>query len=256
MHSTALIEVAWASIFCHYPTTITRDRKKPVSYEIGLLIFPDITQLDMTGPYEVFIKFPDARVHLIWKTRAPITVAGGMQIVPSTTYADCPQLDIICVPGGAGMNPLLNDAETLDFIRGQAKGAKYVTSVCTGALVLGAAGLLKGKRATTHWMSHDMLSEFGAIPVSERVVRDGNVFTGGGVTAGIDFALTLAAEELGADAAKKIQLGIEYNPAPPFDAGSPQLAGPEIADAVTAAASARQAERLRDVQTAAAHVFD
>ena len=223
-----------------------------MSYEIGLLIFPDITQLDMTGPYEVFIKFPDARVHLIWKTRDPVAAGGGMQILPTTTYTDCPSLDIICVPGGAGMNPLLNDAETLDFIRRQAKTAKYVTSVCTGALVLGAAGLLQGKRATTHWMSHDMLSAFGAIPVQERVVRDGNVITGGGVTAGIDFALTLAAEVAGPEAARKIQLGIEYDPAPPFDAGSPGGAGDELAGAVTSASAARQAERLAAVEAAAA----
>lgn len=225
-----------------------------MAYEIGLLIFPDITQLDMTGPYEVFIKFPDANVHLIWKSRDPITAGGGMQILPTTTYADCPPLDIICVPGGAGMNPLLTDEATLAFVRTQAETAKYVTSVCTGALVLGAAGLLKGRRATTHWMSHDMLSKFGAIPVHERVVRDGNIFTGGGVTAGIDFALTLAAEVAGPDAAKRIQLGIEYNPAPPFDAGSPAGAGSDLADAVVAASSARQSERLSAVQQAAAKI--
>ncbi len=225
-----------------------------MAYEIGLLIFPDITQLDMTGPYEVFIKFPDANVHLIWKNRDPITAGGGMQILPTTTFADCPPLDIICVPGGAGMNPLLSDDETLSFLRAQAETAKYITSVCTGSLVLGAAGLLKGKRATTHWMSHGMLIEFGAIPVQERVVRDGNVFTGGGVTAGIDFALTLAAEVAGPDAAKRIQLGIEYNPAPPFDAGSPSGAGSELADAVVAASAGRQRERLAAVQEAAAKI--
>lgn len=225
-----------------------------MAYEIGLLIFPDITQLDMTGPYEVFIKFPDANVHLIWKSREPITAGGGMQILPTTTYADCPPLDIICVPGGAGMNPLLTDDETLAFLRAQAETAKYITSVCTGSLVLGAAGLLKGKRATTHWMSHGMLSEFGAIPVQERVVRDGNIFTGGGVTAGIDFALTLAAEVAGPEAAKKIQLGIEYNPAPPFDAGSPAGAGGDLTDAVVAAGSVRQSERLSAVQQAAAKI--
>ena len=221
-------------------------------YQIGLLVFPDITQLDMTGPYEVFIKFPDAKVHLIWKSLDPVTAVGGMQILPTTTFADCPQLDIVCVPGGAGMNPLLVDNETLSFIRHQATGAKYVTSVCTGSLVLGAAGLLKGKRATTHWMSHEMLAEFGAIPVQDRVVRDGNIFTGGGVTAGIDFALTLATEELGSDAAKKIQLGIEYDPAPPINAGSPTTADAELVEAVRSASSKRQDERLSLVQQAAA----
>src|SRR5262249_21978987 len=160
-------------------------------------------QLDMTGPYEVFIKFPDAKVHLVWKSRAPVTAAGGMQLVPTVTFAECPQLDLICVPGGSGMNGLLNDSETLDFIRHQASGARYVTSVCTGALVLGAAGLLKGRRAATHWMSREMLAAFGAMPVAERVVVDGNVITGGGVTAGIDFALTVAAHAFGADFARK-----------------------------------------------------
>ena len=194
-------------------------------FHIGLLLFPDITQLDMTGPYEVFIKFPDAKVHLIWKTREPVTAGGGMQITPTMTFADCPQLDLICVPGGAGMNPLLNDAETLDFIRRQAKGARYVTSVCTGALVLGAAGLLQGQaRRDALDEPRDAVSAFGATPVAERVVIDGNVITGGGVTAGIDFALTVAAEAFGPELAQSIQLGIEYDPHPPFDAGSPERA--------------------------------
>jgi len=223
-------------------------------FHIGLLLFPDITQLDMTGPYEVFIKFPDAKVHLIWKTREPVTAGGGMQIMPTMTFAECPQLDLICVPGGAGMNALLNDAETLDFIRGQAKGVRYVTSVCTGALVLGAAGLLKGKRAATHWMSREMLGAFGATPVAERVVVDGNVITGGGVTAGIDFALRVAAEAFGPDLAKAIQLGIEYDPHPPFDSGSPESADPALVAKVRASASQRQSERQTAVDRAAARL--
>ena len=223
-------------------------------FHIGLLLFPDITQLDMTGPYEVFTKFPDAKVHLIWKTLAPVTAGGGMQIMPTTTFADCPQLDVICVPGGAGMNPLLNDAETLDFIRAQATGARYVTSVCTGALVLGAAGLLKGKRAATHWMSREMLSAFGATPVAERVVTDGNVITGGGVTAGIDFALVVASQAFGPELAKAIQLGIEYDPRPPFNSGSPDTAEPALVAKVRASAAARQAERQIAVDTAAARL--
>jgi len=158
------------------------------------------------------------------------------------------------VPGGAGMNPLLNDAETLDFIRRQAKGARYVTSVCTGALVLGAAGLLKGKRAATHWMSREMLAAFGATPVAERVVIDGNVITGGGVTAGIDFALTVAAEAFGPDLAKSIQLGIEYDPHPPFDAGSPERADAALVARTRAAAAARQNERQAAVTRAAANL--
>jgi cyclohexyl-isocyanide hydratase len=220
-------------------------------FRIGLLLFPEITQLDMTGPYEVFTKLPGAEVHLLWKTLAPVRANGGMQIVPTTTFAACPQLDVVCVPGGGGMNALLGDEETLAFLKRQAAAARYVTSVCTGALVLGAAGLLKGRRAATHWMSRDMLKAFGATPVAERVVIDGNVITGGGVTAGIDFALKLAAEAFGEDVAKSIQLGIEYDPAPPFDAGSPEGAGPEIVARAQSAAAGRQAERAAAVAAAA-----
>lgn len=223
-------------------------------FHIGLLVFPDITQLDMTGPYEVFIKFPDARVHLVWKTHQPVTAGGGMQLVPTTTFAECPQLDLICVPGGAGMNALLNDAETLDFIRRQARAARYVTSVCTGALVLGAAGLLKGRRAATHWMSREMLAAFGATPTAERVVVDGNVITGGGVTAGIDFALTVAAHVCGADFAKKTQLSMEYDPHPPFDSGSPERADPTLVAQARTDAAKRQAERQKAVDEAAARL--
>ena len=223
-------------------------------FQTGLLLFPNLTQLDMTGPYEVFTKFPDSRVHLLWKTLDPVTAAGGMRLLPSTTFADCPQLDLVCVPGGAGMNPLLNDGEVLDFLRRQAAGARYITSVCTGSLVLGAAGLLRGRRATTHWMSLPMLAAFGCEPVAERVVVDGNVITGGGVTAGIDFALTVAGELLGAEAAEQIQLGIEYNPAPPYDAGSPERAGPAVVEAVCEAAAARQAEREVEIERATARL--
>ncbi len=222
--------------------------------QIGLLVFPAITQLDMTGPYEVFIRFPDAKVHLVWKDLSPVTAGGGLQFLPTTTFADAPQFDILCIPGGEGMNPLLDDDETLSFIRTQAKGAKYVTSVCTGALVLGAAGLLKGRKATTHWMSHELLAEFGAHPVSERVVVDGNVVTGGGVTAGIDFALVLASEMFGKELAQKIQLGIEYDPAPPFKAGSPQSAPPDLVAQLQNAAQSRQADRIHAAKTAGARI--
>lgn len=222
-----------------------------MTFRIGLLVFPDIMQLDMTGPHEVFTKFPDTEVLLVWKSLDPVTSGGGMRILPDVTYDDCPQLDLICVPGGGGMNPLLNDVETLDFIRAQAEKARYVTSVCTGSLVLGAAGLLKGKRSACHWMSRDMLAEFGAIPDPARVVVDGRFISGGGVTAGIDFALTVAAELLGEEQAKTIQLGIEYAPAPPFDAGSPETAGPAVVAATRAAAEKRQAERLAAVREAA-----
>ena len=223
-------------------------------FQIGFILFPEVTQLDMTGPYEVFTRLPDAKVHLVWKSREPVTATGGMQILPTMTYADCPQLDLICVPGGTGMNPLLTDAETLDFIRSQAKGARYVTSVCTGALVLGAAGLLKGKRAVTHWMSREMLAAFGATPVIDRVVVDGNVITGGGVTAGIDFALVVVAQAFGRDVAESIQLGMEYDPHPPFKSGSPESAHPGLVAKIRAGAAKRQAERQAAVDAAAARL--
>lgn len=222
-----------------------------MTFKIGLLVFPDIMQLDMTGPHEVFSHFPDSEVLLVSKSLDPVRSSGGMRILPDTTYADCPQLDLVCMPGGGGMNALLSDGETLDFLRRQAQGARYVTSVCTGSLVLGAAGLLKGRRAACHWMSREMLSAFGAIPDPSRVVVDGNIVSGGGVTAGIDFALTVAGELFGADVAKSIQLAIEYNPQPPFDAGSPEGAGPEIEAAARSAASGRQSRRAAAVRAAA-----
>lgn len=221
-------------------------------FRIGLLLFPDITLLDLTGPYEVFTKIPGAEVRLVWKTLDPVRAGGGMRLLPDTSFADCPQLDLVCVPGGAGMNPLLEDAQTLAFLRRQAAGARYVTSVCTGALVLGAAGLLKGRRATTHWMSFEMLERFGAIPTKGRVVEDGNVITGGGVTAGIDFALLIAARVAGEGVARAIQLGIEYDPAPPFDAGHPDRADAALVARTRAQAATRQAERAAAVSRAAA----
>ncbi len=210
---------------------------------IGLLLFPRLTQLDLTGPFEVFANTPGATVHLLWKTLDPVRAITGMGIVPDTTLADCPQLDVICVPGGSGVAEVMEDPEVLDFLRRQAVGARYVTSVCTGALVLGAAGLLRGKRATTHWGSHDFLATLGAIPTQGRVVRDGNIFTGGGVTAGIDFALTLVAEMCGPEVAQAIQLQIEYAPAPPFDAGSPETAPSSVLATARARGAGMRAQR-------------
>jgi cyclohexyl-isocyanide hydratase len=194
---------------------------------IGILIFPKVTQLDATGPAQMLARVPDARIHMIWKTREPVPTDAGFSIVPNATFADCPQLDLVCVPGGTGQIDLMTDQETLDFLRKQAAGARYVTSVCTGSLVLGAAGLLKGYRSACHWAWRDMLEDFGAIPVAERVVRDRNRISGGGVTAGIDFGLAVAAELAGEEVAKSIQLGFEYDPQPPFDCGSPEKAGPQ-----------------------------
>jgi cyclohexyl-isocyanide hydratase len=201
---------------------------------IGLLLFPRMTQLDLTGPFEVFAKLPGAEVLLLWKTLQPVEAETGLRMLPHATLRDCPPLDVVCVPGGPGVNTLMEDAEVLDWLRTQAGRARYVSSVCTGSLVLGAAGLLRGKRATSHWAARDLLAAFGAVPTAGRVVRDGNLFTGGGVTAGIDFALTMVAELAGAAAAQAIQLQLEYAPAPPFDAGTPDCAPAEILTAVRA----------------------
>jgi cyclohexyl-isocyanide hydratase len=192
-----------------------------MTLQIGIVVFPRVQQLDLTGPYEVFASMPAANVHLIWKDRSAITSATGLVLAPTMTFGECPTLDVLCIPGGGGVNALLEDAAVLGFVRAQAARARYVTSVCTGSLVLGAAGLLKGRRATTHWLSHDFLAKFGAIPVHERVVRDGNLITAGGVTAGIDFGLAVVAELAGQSQAEAIQLALEYAPQPPFHAGTP-----------------------------------
>ena len=194
---------------------------------IGMLIFPRLTQLDMTGPYEVLARLPNTVVDLVARTLEPVTTDRGMRIMPTVTYADCPPLGVVMVPGGPGQQDLMEDEEALGFLRKQAATAKYVTSVCTGSLVLAAAGLLKGKRATCHWAAIEHLKLLGAIPVNERVVMDGNIVTGAGVASGIDFALKLAAILDGEQVAREIQLQIEYDPAPPFNAGSPKTASPE-----------------------------
>jgi cyclohexyl-isocyanide hydratase len=208
-----------------------------------MLLFPRMTQLDLTGPFEVFTRLPDAQVLLLSKTLEPVEADSGLRLLPYATLRDCPQLDVICVPGGPGVNALMEDAEVLDWLRRQAEQARYVSSVCTGSLVLGAAGLLRGKHATSHWNSHDMLPAFGAIPTEGRVVRDGNLFTASGVTAGIDFALTMVAELAGAQVARAIQLQIEYAPVPPFDAGTPEAAPSDIVRAARARGAAMRKER-------------
>lgn len=220
-------------------------------FRIGFLLFPNITQLDLTGPYEVLSKLPDAKVHLIWKSLEPVKAVGGLAIVPDTTLAACPQLDLICVPGGPGMTSLMIDEEILEFLRKQAKGARYLTSVCTGSLVLGAAGLLKGKKAATHWMAMEVLPVLGASPVEDRVVIDGNVITGGGVTAGIDFGLTVAAEVAGPEVAKQIQLQLEYDPKPPFDSGNPRAADPALVEKLRKFGEPMTNERRKNAALAA-----
>ena len=221
---------------------------------IGILIFPAVTQLDATGPAQVLARTPGATLHMIWKTRDPVKTDAGFSIVPTTTFADCPQLDVICIPGGAGQIDLMNDAETLAFVAAQGAKARYVTSVCTGSLVLGAAGLLNGYKSACHWASRDLLSAFGAIPVAERVVRDRNRFSGGGVTAGIDFGLTLLAELAGDEVAQSVQLGLEYDPQPPFQSGSPEKAGAERTARVRAQMEKMIARRQEANARAAARV--
>ena len=214
-----------------------------MTLRIGMLIFPRLTQLDMTGPYEVLARLPDTQVDLVAKTMDPVTTDRGMQIVPTVTYETCPPLDIVMVPGGPGQQDLMEDEATLSFLRKQAAGAKYVTSVCTGSLVLAAAGLLKGKRATCHWAAIEHLALLGAVPTKERVVVDGNVVTGAGVASGIDFALTLASILEGEAVAREIQLQIEYDPDPPFDGGSPKTARPETIAALSSRLSKLNEER-------------
>ena len=209
---------------------------------IGLLVFPKVLQLDLTGPYEVFASIPGASVRLLWKELDPIVSATGLVLIPDTKLAEAPQLDVLCVPGGPGIKPLLEDETVLAFLRRQSVGARFVTSVCTGALVLAAAGLLAGKRATTHWARHEFLARLGAIPEQARVVADGKFVSGGGVTAGIDMALTLTAELLDREQAEAIQLFLEYAPAPPFAAGSPETAPAGAVAHVRAAIGASREE--------------
>lgn len=197
-------------------------------FHIGLLLYPNLTQLDLTGPAQVLSRAPGAQMHYVWKTIEPIPSDAGLALMPTDTFDTCPQLDLICVPGGAGQTQLMSDEETLNFLRKQSEKAKYVTSVCTGSLLLGAAGLIDGYKSACHWMWREYLPAFGAIPVNARVVKDRNRISGGGVTAGIDFAMTVVAEIWGEEAAKMIQLYLDYNPQPPFDAGSPEKAGPEL----------------------------
>ena len=220
---------------------------------IAFLLFPNVTQLDLTGPAQVLSRLGgDARLDLVWKTREPVATDAGFSIVPTATFADVPVVDVLCVPGGLGINDVVADETALDWVRRVGASATWVTSVCTGSLILGAAGLLRGYRATSHWAQRDNLRLFGAEPVVERVVVDRNRVTGGGVTAGIDFAMTLTALIRGEAYARGVQLGLEYDPAPPFDSGSPERAGPEL----TAAVLERDARRCRTAKLTCARSRD
>jgi len=191
---------------------------------VAFLLFPNVTQLDLTGPAQVLSRLGNAKIDLVARTRDPVPTYAGFDLLPTATFADVSRADILCVPGGFGTVAAMEDTETLDWVRRTGNDATWVTSVCTGSLVLAAAGLLTGYRAACHWASRHQLAWFGAEPVAERTVFDRNRVTGGGVTAGIDFALALTAAIRGEDHAKYVQLSIEYDPAPPFDSGTPEKA--------------------------------
>lgn len=214
--------------------------KPGVPFRVGMLVFPGITQLDLTGPQEFLSKVPGVNVRLYWKNLNPVMSASGLQLIPTSTFDDASSIDLLCVPGGPGQVDLMADDEVLAFLRRAAATACYVTSVCTGSLLLGAAGLLQGYKATTHWMAMDDLDALGAVAVHERIVCDRNRITGGGVTAGIDFALTVIARLWGEAVARAVQLGLEYDPQPPFTAGSPRTAHPDEVQ--------RQLDRMRDLR--------
>lgn len=220
----------------------------PATTTIVFLLFPGITQLDFTAPAQALCRMPGAKLIGAAASRDPIATDSGFSIVPTDDFASCPQADILCVPGGHGVAEALADTATIDFIARQAAGAQWVTSVCTGAFLLGRAGLLTGKRATTHWAYAHLLSLVGAEPVKARIVEDGNVVTSGGVTSGLDFALTLIGRLHGDAVAQAIQLAIEYDPAPPYVGGHPDRTPAAITAGLKArvydAAAARMKQAL------------
>ncbi len=208
------------------------------TFHIGFLLYPELTQLDMTGPAQVLARMPGAKLHFVWKDMELIRDDCGLTFLPTATFEDCPQLDMICVPGGYGTAAVMQDEAALAWLRKQAAGARFVTSVCTGSLVLAAAGLMTGYRAGCHWAWRDLLAGFGAIPVAERVVEDRDRISGGGVTAGIDFAFRIVERLHGRDIAEMIQLALEYDPAP-LGGGTPETARKPILDMTCAAMTAR-----------------
>ncbi|WP_297322518.1 DJ-1/PfpI family protein [uncultured Bartonella sp.] len=203
-----------------------------MTIKVGFLIFENMQLLDFAAPYDTFKAVPEMSVTLIGQTLERVTTSSGLGFVPTAAINTIGRLDVLCVPGGNGVNRLLDDEPVLDFLRQQAKSVRYLTSICTGVLVLGASGLLHGRKATTHWTAMDYLTVFGAIPVQRRVVVDGNIVTAGGVTAGMDFGLVMIAELLGKKAAQKVQLQMQYAPEPPFDCGTPQKAPHDLVQQV------------------------
>jgi len=224
----------------------------PAHLEIGAIIFPKMDQCDFTGPFEVLSRLPDSTFHIAWKRRGSIRDYHGLILTPEVSLEECPQLDLLVVPGGQGQEALMEDGEVLSFIRDQSRGAIYVFSVCTGALLCGAAGLLKGVKATTHWSAFHLLEYYGAIPTDARVVEDGRMVSAAGVTAGFDGALVITSRLRGEDAAREIQLAMEYAPEPPFDSGSPKAARPQTLEAATRSASQITSARLTTARRMAA----
>jgi len=224
------------------------------AFPIVFAIYPRVTQLDFTGPHEVLARLPGAECILGSSAGGDLAADGGLVFTNVRRLADIESCALICVPGGFGTVDALDDEEFVAQVRRLGLGAAYVTSVCTGSLLLGAAGLLRGKRAASHWAWRDLLAAFGAIPDPARVVRDGNVFTGGGVTAGIDMALTIMAEIAGEDHAQSVQLSMEYAPDPPFMSGRPEVAPPHVLDATLARYERVRAARDAAVKRAAARL--
>jgi cyclohexyl-isocyanide hydratase len=220
--------------------------------QIGSLLFEGVDQIDLTGPFEVLSRIPNATYRIYGKAMAPVRDVKGLRLAPDAILADAPPLDVLHVPGGHGQEALMDDAEVLNWIRQQASGACSIFSVCTGALICGAAGLLRGRRTTTHWASYHLLPYFGAIPVNERVVVDGAWVFAAGVTAGIDGALRLAAELRGDEVAQAIQLHMAYAPEPPFDSGTPETAPSQILEQARRSVRTITAQREQTARRVAA----
>ena len=219
--------------------------------QIGSLLFEGLDQIDLTGPFEVLSRVPNATFRLYGLTGAPVRDVKGLRLVPDGTFTEAPQLDVLHIPGGPGQEALMADEAVLGWVRRQAAGAKIIFSVCTGALICGAAGILRGRRATTYWAAMDLLPYFGATPIAARVVVDGNQVSSAGVTAGIDGALRVAAMLRGKEAAEAIQLTMQYAPEPPFNAGSPETAPRDVVAAVRGAAAELMAQRKETARAAA-----
>ncbi len=229
---------------------------EPAPLHLAFLLFPNVTQLDLTGPAQVLSRLGNVKLDLVARTREPVPTDAQFSLTPTATFAEVPRTDILCVPGGFGIVAAMQDAETLAWLRQVGAEAQWVTSVCTGSLVLAAAGLLDGYRAACHWASRDQLGFFGVEPVAERVVFDRNRVTGGGVTAGIDFGLAVTGAIRGEAHAKLVQLSLEYDPAPPFDSGSPERADTATLDryhAMVEKFAPGRAETVRTIAEALRH---